>query len=535
MRVFFPLPAGGSLARSPPYQRLDAEYGVDIEKPLALHKRCRSLFILLALSFGSVVGFVIVLYGLDGRRDATLSSPLPHSSTSPARDSHNRFADSLPTFLANHLASPSSHWAPASLNSCPPGTPSYLAPCLARRREGAVYGEELVYPDFRIREPLFAPSRINDDLPAWRQLMKEISERAAFCGERGWVCYRGQTGQNIASTFCGVLANATYRGNPAPDVWTDRACMGDGVTTAGLETAPAHATINTLTSLETYNAAFPVDTLLIATPPDSWSFQHFLDRITHIVAQGYHFSPGLNALDVVAGRSPGGSVAEMWEMMGLGNGKVHYGSPRVAAKTVVFSCRSPLVHPWLSLRSLELFGLDPAGVPIDRRKKVVYISRSHGSTLNAGRRVLNEDKMLDQIRSLLVERDQGEELVLFHELNISPQPQLMAWFHQNVRAVIGPHGGGLYNHRWTGRDTLVLELMPRSKTSHMFWEEAGVLGQTYANVLLEPISHDASDMDADIPAVLELLGEHLGKPDPRGSPIERTYHWRAPELLADEQ
>lgn len=56
--------------------------------------------------------------------------------------------------------------------------------------------------------------------------------------------------------------------------------MSDGVTTAGLATAPADAAINTLATQAEYDAAFPVDTLLIATTPDSWSFQHFLDRIT---------------------------------------------------------------------------------------------------------------------------------------------------------------------------------------------------------------------------------------------------------------
>lgn len=69
----------------------------------------------------------------------------------------------------------------------------------------------------------------------------------------------------------------------------------------------------------------------------------------------------------------------------------------------------------------------------------------------------------------------------------------------------------------------------------MFWEEAGMLGQTYANVLLEPVSAKSTDMEADIPAVLEILSAQLGKPDARGVGLERLYRWHAPELLADEQ
>lgn len=62
-----------------------------------------------------------------------------------------------------------------------------------------------------------------------------------------------------------------------------------------------------------------------------------------------------------------------------------------------------------------------------------------------------------------------------------------------------------------------------------------MLGQTYANVLLEPVSKKSTNMEADIPAVLEILSAQLGKSDARGVGLERLYRWHAPELLADEQ
>jgi hypothetical protein len=87
------------------------------------------------------------------------------------------------------------------------------------------------------------------------------------------------------------------------------------------------------------------------------------------------------------------------------------------------------------------------------------MSRSHGGAGNGGRRVLNEDEMLDDIRELLSQRKQGEELVLFHELQQEPgmtsEHALMAWFHANARAVIGPHGGALFNHRWCARFSVI--------------------------------------------------------------------------------
>ncbi|KAI0367618.1 hypothetical protein BV20DRAFT_552485 [Pilatotrama ljubarskyi] len=453
--------------------------------------------------------------------------PLPPSYTKGSKpDTRQLLASSLSTFLSHNQDLASRHWAPVSISACEPGTPSFFAPCLAQRREGALFGEELVYPDFRLREPVFAQSR-SENAGEWRKLLPDIRGRAAWCEESGWVCYRGQTGQNI------VLANATYTGVPA-DEWSDQACMGGDVSTAGLRTAPGHARVNTLETAAEYNEAFPIDNLLVAASPDSWSFQHFLDRVTHVVSQAAHLNLSHATPDVVLDARPRPVVAGMWEMLGFGGEKMHYyaGAP-IAAKNIVFSCRSPLIHPWLSLRTLEMFGLDPVGIPLERRRKIVYISRSHGDMLNYGRRVLNEDELLPDIRALLVERGQGEDLVLFHELGLTSPRELMFWFHENVRAVVGPHGGGLYNHRWAGKDTLVLEMMPATHTSHMFWEEASVLGQTYANILLPPSSPGSKDMYADIPAVLDILREHLGKPDPRGPTVEPAYRWRAAELFED--
>ncbi|KAI0777507.1 hypothetical protein BD413DRAFT_181118 [Trametes elegans] len=518
-----------SSPRLPVYHRLDLEDGPDTiptSSPTSTLRRYRRslTFIAIVFSFGLLVTLLVSLdHPRWPRRPPPPLLPQPHAPPSEAR---NLLSTSLPAFLAHHPELPSGRWAPISMSTCLPGMAPYLSPCLAERRQGAVFGEELIYPDFRIREPLFAPARVNDDAPEWRKLLGGIKERGALCEDGKWVCYRGQTGQNI------VLVNATFNGNPPADNWSDNACMSDGVTTAGLETAETNASTNMLATPGEYDEAFPTDALLIATSPDSWSFQHFLDRVTHIVMQGAHLTLGHPPPDVVTGRSPGPAVSEMWEMLGMEGSRIHYGTRRIAAKAIIFSCRSPLIHPWPSLRTLETFGLNPDGVPLDERKKIVYFSRSHGQTTNGGRRVLNEKQLLNEIRGLLDERGQGEELVLFHDLGFHSQRDLMEWFHKNVRAVVGPHGGGLYNHRWTGKDTLVLEMMSQTYTSLMFWEEASTLGQVYATTFLPPAS--GTDMIADIPAMLEIMRRHLGKPDPRGPSLRRMYRWHAEELMVEE-
>ncbi|KAI0084403.1 hypothetical protein BDY19DRAFT_898587 [Irpex rosettiformis] len=411
----------------------------------------------------------------------------------------------------------STRWSPATITTCEPTTQPYYAPCIAERTYGAIKGEELVYPDFQLREPIFAPSRLENDREEWRTFVEGIRERAARCSDE-WYCYRGQHGQNI------ILANATYTGNPPADTWSDEACMSDGVSLRGISVL---AEDTQLTDAE-YAATYPIDSLLIATSPDSWSFQHFLDRITHIVAQGAPLARNVSSIEAVTGRTPVSVVAELWDTLGFSAARVHHQST-VAAKEIIFGCRTPLSHPWLSLRSLETFGLNNSRVPITERKKVVYFSRSEGHTLNGGRRVLNEGDLLTSIRALLVERDQGEELVMFRQEDFPSQHELMMWFESNVRAVIGPHGGALYNHRWTGVDTLVLEMTPTSRPSQMFWEEASMLGQVYANLIL-PSGMD-TNMNADIPAIIEILKEYLGKPDPRGPAITEAYRWHAPEVM----
>ena len=66
----------------------------------------------------------------------------------------------------------------------------------------------------------------------------------------------------------------------------------------------------------------------------------------------------------------------------------------------------------------------------------------------------------------------------------------------------------------------------------MFWEEASLLGQVYANTILPAAG--GTNMNADIPAVLEMLRTHLGQPDARGKAISEMYRWRGPELGVEQ-
>ncbi len=142
----------------------------------------------------------------------------------------------------------------------------------------------------------------------------------------------------------------------------------------------------------------------------------------------------------------------------------------------------------------------------------MYMTRSNGRAKNGGRRVLNETALLDAIRVLLRERGKGEEIIIFDETQYSSASELFDYFNKNVMAVVGPHGGAMHHHRWAARGTLVIEMMPTTFTSVAIYEEASVLSQTYAVLVVEPSSPGGRDMIIDPKDVTKLLREHLGVP-----------------------
>ncbi|KAL4245656.1 hypothetical protein ABKN59_010573 [Abortiporus biennis] len=106
----------------------------------------------------------------------------------------------------------------------------------------------------------------------------------------------------------------------------------------------------------------------------------------------------------------------------------------------------------------------------------------------------------------------------------------MSWFRMNVRAIVGLHGGGLFNHHWTPQNTLIIEFLTLEFTSLMFWEESSILNQLYVNMFFDSVGY--LDMLADVPAVLDVLNIYLGKncQDVGGDRIEEMYRWNAPEF-----
>ncbi|KAJ7065062.1 hypothetical protein C8F01DRAFT_1021907 [Mycena amicta] len=439
-----------------------------------------------------LVNAVILLYVLHGGPSQTAN-----------------YADALQRATSTADSDASYPWTPLSLSSCLFGMPKHYAPCFAQQLDNVVYAEELLYPDFELRQPYFPTIHQRDLWRKFTQTNLEFQDRASLHGE--WVSYKGQSGQNF------VFRDVKYSRSFGEDIWSSRACMAKLVNTVN---------IRPLSKTES-DEIFP--TALIVTSPESFAFQHFLDRATHILIQGAHLYRDSDTY-ALTGRDGTRTVNEMWERMGFPPDHIVHQSKSIAAERMVFSCRAVLTHPWLSLKTLEALGLGNKPIPSPvQRKTVVYMSRSDGRASNRGRRVVNEEFVLFGIQSLLEERNLGEELVLFDPSVFQDATDLFSWFADNVLAVVGPHGGAMINHRWAHKDTFVLEFMPENRIAMMIYEEASLLSQTYAAIVVPPTTPDSFDMEIDVDQVLELLRAHLGVLSEEG-PLRKSYSWPAKEL-----
>jgi len=253
------------------------------------------------------------------------------------------------------------------------------------------------------------------------------------------------------------------------------------------------------------------DIAIIASAPNDHSLRRFLHRGTHIILQSEpHFT---NCTKAWLGKSPHPMVKQIMNRLSL-----HQPTPsRIlsASNQVVSSCRAPVVHPYLSLRFLELLSLHP--LPIPQRKMILYIKPKQN---NRSWRILNEDDLLQKTRRLLDSRNKNETLVQFDHVDFESLDDMLLFF-SNVAAVLG-HGGALFNHRWTGQDTLVMEFVRKTSVTHEFWEEASILGQNYWAFPLD--TSGLRNMTVIVDNVVDVLNRHLGKPR-NGPSLEHYYPW----------
>jgi len=97
-------------------------------------------------------------------------------------------------------------------------------------------------------------------------------------------------------------------------------------------------------------------TAILVDSPDSSYFQHWMDRVSHILAQPSHLLSGpVTALTGDKGRK---SVQELWQLIGFNEEQmIHLPTEAIGLDRLVYSSKAVLIHPYLTWRSMEMMNV----------------------------------------------------------------------------------------------------------------------------------------------------------------------------------
>ena len=415
----------------------------------------------------------------------------------------------------------SPEWAPLIIEKCVSGMSKKSAPCIsvAAKDSNLIYAQELIYRPFKIAVPGFV---VEADRNHWMKHAPLI-DRFSLSKDKSWAIYPTQYGQVL------VFKDATYNGNPVPDAWGDGSCVGKSVQHSQF--------FNRQLKSNTKHQFVNEDFVIVATSPDSWSMQHFQDRVLPLVVQAslaQSYFPNVEPV-LLTGAEPKSTTLSLYRKFGIQK-HLHYylhHSRPINAKYLLFPCRMPLVHPWLQIEVSKKLGWLENTIPLNKRLDVVWFGREYTDQhqLNKGRRLVNEDILLAAINDLLIKRNLGERLVIFNlsiHGNIGESPKYMT---ENVRAVIGLHGAKFYNARYCPKGTFVLEIFQKLDDNYppCFWEQSRLAYQNYFIHFAEAINKAEgffSDMIIhDIPALIDVLDKNLAINYPESEALQEYSFW----------
>ncbi|KAG7390438.1 hypothetical protein PHYPSEUDO_007961 [Phytophthora pseudosyringae] len=410
------------------------------------------------------------------------------------------------------------HWAPVIVTTCMHGMDGRTAPCIKEAgRTNMIEAQELMYPAFRLKLPTFVNAEMKTK---WLSQGLHV-DRMRVSEDQLWAEYPTFQGQNM------VFSNAVYRGNPPPDIWSENGCMGHNVSHSSFVHDPNR-------NVSELGIGTSVDTLVVATSPDSWSFQHFIDRVAVVWSQAQLVIPTEKKSDtvIVAGKEPRDSIVnEIYEVM-VG-GHLHE-RQAVLAKRLVFSCRAPLIHPFTTQRITEnmLQSLpSPTSTPDSERDIILFLSRSNGGkAFNGGRQVLNEPEVVDAISAMLNATGRPEKLQYFRHDEFDGLEGVASFMRDRVKMMIGPHGAAFYNSRFAQPRTALIEILPDPEKFFVpcFWEQARLLGQDYS-AHVGKTQNEQNDMVVDdIENVVQLVRQrltYLDKSYQMRNALDHKYAW----------
>ncbi|KAA8498305.1 hypothetical protein FVE85_5890 [Porphyridium purpureum] len=439
----------------------------------------------------------------------------------------------------------SQSWSPSVLTSCASWMPRYYAPCLARAMAhvgrasdpnvsgnsgqiAKIYGEQLLFPGFTLELPHFL-SKAQRDM--WLMSAKNYGRNwfrhLDIQEAQNLVIYRGLNyAQNLV--FYDVMtphemvrsAGKWRVPNPRNQSEVDiPAARGSCFVTRDQEpTLFGSASIekrDPFTEKEIGEYPQQIEHLLLTHVPDYKSWQHFTDHAAPLILQTQHLREhrSINAL-IMGAPVPGvafgprrDAIDEIAELLGFDAHHRMEPRARVRVRELVYACRSIEVHPYpvRRLRELILFEEkrrhDASEEHPIKRKLVIYLSRWG---LSKQRVLLNEPEVLERIRVLLEKRNQSEKLVVVKQQ--LALPQMIRLYHERAKAIIGVHGGALYCSRLAAPHTIVIELIPKGRFKHIFWETARMLEQAYFALIYPDVGNpEFHNIRGDTREILSVL------------------------------
>lgn len=414
---------------------------------------------------------------------------------------------------------PSDEWRPLLATICAPGMPKQYAPCLAAANNisNLHVAQEWVYPDFAIRQPHFVqPQHADIVLP--RLEMRFRRERRGGAASPYWYYYLNQHGRNL------VFSNVTYDAATSPPPgWTsdNRHCMGGKIVShSQYARASRDSDVKSGTDLATF------DTVMFAASPDSASFQHWSDRVAMMLVQTEEVRSSRGQIKYISSPPRDKSVEEGWRLLAnVTDTSTQLMAPqglKLLARSFIFACDTPLIHPYLMQRSGELLlagaGLDPRGKPLSERRVVLMASRMNDkNALNGGRRWLNNKDCMAAIQQLLEKRGQGEVVQEWDYSQFQSHTDVIKFFSTEVRALVGTHGGAMYNAQFLTNPSLVLEIWPSRNgqtfvpTPNVIWEISSTRGLQHWALPVQTVDDRSSDVNVDCQVVVSILEQHLGR------------------------
>ncbi|EFJ46647.1 hypothetical protein VOLCADRAFT_92820 [Volvox carteri f. nagariensis] len=422
----------------------------------------------------------------------------------------NTLSESVNISRISPRSFPSDVWRPLLLTTCFPSLHHESAPC--RRVPNLVYGEELLYQDFRIRLPHFVNAEQKRIYLKVLHHYRHIWLRGRVIGDYAY--FLNQRGQNL------IYSNVMYVGKPVPGMWAEDACMS--------YSADKH-----VSAFPPWKGSDTAPAAIFVASPDDYSFQHFTDRVAMMLAQTRHLSTRVAGgwKYIVTGPYRVPAVSQLWPMLVPGftpESLIHArGKPEIQTRLLVYPCQTPLIHPYTHQLASEVIqqaaGYDPRVIePVGSRPVILFFAR------RGSRAWHNENECRLAIEQLIAGRNRNEQLVTF-QADAYPNARDVVKLGRRVKLMVGVHGGAFYNLVYMQPGTGIVEVCPvapdgkSSRCGAMFWEMSNVRNMPYWSVVATNVTHDWQILTMDCNLVVSAVRNALENIENIPSPLE-AFH-----------